>query len=103
MCITCGIFLLKNPDRETVSDLTCLPNIGPAIAADLKLAGVQHPKDLIGRDPYQLYAALCRKTGQRHDPCMIDVFLAVVDFMEGGEAAPWWKFTEKRKRHLAGC
>ncbi len=93
--------MLKNPDRDTVTELTQLPNIGQAMANDLRFVGVNHPKDLIGKDPFQLYAVLCRKTNRKHDPCVLDVFLAAVDFMEGGKAAPWWAFTAERKRQLS--
>jgi hypothetical protein len=92
---------MKSPDRETVSELTELPNIGKAMAADLHLIGIDHPQELIGKDPFALHEALCRVTGKRQDPCVIDVFMAVVRFMEGGEALPWWSFTEERKRRLA--
>jgi Pathogenicity locus len=95
------IFSLKNPDRKTVVTLTELPNIGPAMAEDLRLVGIKQPQDLINKDPYQLYEILCRKTATRHDSCVIDVFLAAVDFMEGGKATPWWNFTAQRKRYLA--
>jgi hypothetical protein len=91
---------MKNPDRETVSSLEALPNIGKAIAADLRLIGIDHPKKLVGKDPFDLYRRLCEKTGRRHDPCVIDVFIAVVDFMDGGEPRPWWSFTEFRKDRL---
>jgi len=91
---------LKNPDRKTVKELTELPNIGPAIAEDLHLLGFHHPQDLIGQDPYQLFNDLCRKTGVRHDPCVLDVFLAAVDYMEGGKAVPWWEFTAHRKKYF---
>ncbi len=93
--------MLKNPDRETVTELTELPNIGPAMAEDLRLVGIKQAKDLIKKDPYQLYELLCQKTAKRHDPCVIDVFLAAVDFMEGGKSAPWWNFTAERKKYLA--
>lgn len=88
---------MKNPDRETVSELEALPNIGKAIAADLRLIGIDHPKRLVGKDPFKMHMKLCEKTGTRHDPCVIDVFMAAVDFMEGGEPRPWWEFTETRK------
>jgi len=91
---------MKNPDRKTVQKLEELPNIGPAIAGDLRLIGIQQPQDLIGKDPYQLYDDLCNATGEKHDPCVLDVFLSVVDFMEGGDAKPWWKFTAERKRYF---
>jgi hypothetical protein len=89
---------MKNPDRKTVDNLTDLPNIGKAMAEDLRLIGIDHPGMLIGKDPFKLYEELCRKTGTRHDPCVIDAFMSVVFFMEGGEALPWWSFTNERKR-----
>ena len=81
---------MKNPDRKTVSQLEELPNIGKAIAGDLRLVGIQQPRDMIGKDPYQLYDDLCNATGEKHDPCVLDVFLAVVAFMEGGVPGLWW-------------
>ncbi|MEN8199501.1 MAG: helix-hairpin-helix domain-containing protein [Thermodesulfobacteriota bacterium] len=92
---------MKCPDRETVSQLEELPNIGKAMAADLRLLKIFHPGELIGRDPYRLYDELCSLTGEKHDPCVIDVFLSVVSFMEGGKAAPWWEYTAERKRRMA--
>ena len=91
---------MKNPDRKTVTRLDALPNIGKAGKADLELIGIHHPRQLIGKDAFKLYEILCEKTGARHDPCVIDVFLSVIDFMQGGEAKPWWAFTEQRKRAL---
>jgi hypothetical protein len=75
-----------------------IPNIGPAMAADFALLGMAKPADLKGRDPLALYKELCRKTGARHDPCVLDTFIAAVDFMNGGEARPWWAYTEERKK-----
>ncbi len=74
-----------------------LPNIGPSIAADLRSLGVMLPQDLRGRDAFQLYQALCRLTGKRQDPCVLDTFMAATAFMDGGEARPWWSFTAERK------
>ena len=88
-------------DRATYVELTQLPNVGPATAADLRLLSIRSPAQLIGRDPYAMYQSLCKKTGQRHDPCVIDVFISVVRFMEGAPARPWWRYTAERKRHFA--
>jgi len=74
-----------------------LPNIGPSIAADLRLIGVQRPAELAGKDAFQLYLALCRATGKRQDPCVLDTFMAAVDFMRGAEPRPWWAYTAARK------
>lgn len=88
-------------DRQRLRRLTDLPNIGPAMAADLLQLGIQQPAQLKGRDPFQLYEALCQRTGQRHDPCVIDVFIAVTRFMDGDEPRPWWDYTAERKARLA--
>jgi hypothetical protein len=91
---------MKNPDRENVKKLVDLPNIGDAIAKDLQYIGIDHPEKLIGKDPFVLYEQRCLKSGQKHDACVIDVFMSAVHFMEGGDPLPWWLFTEKRKKHL---
>jgi len=74
-----------------------LPNIGPSLAADLRLLGIVHPRELAHRDAFVLYQSLCAKTGQRQDPCVLDTFMAVTDFMRGAEPAPWWTYTAQRK------
>jgi hypothetical protein len=48
-----------------------------------------------------MYDDLCRITSQRHDPCLLDTFIAAVRYMEGGPKKPWWKYTAERKRELA--
>ena len=88
---------MKNPNRDMVSKLEALPNIGKAIASYLRLIGINKPKDLIGQNPFDLHDKLCVKKEKEIDPCVIDVFMAVIDFMEKGEPLPWWEFTEKRK------
>ena len=79
-----------------------IPSVGKAIAADLRYLGVEAPSDLAGRDPYALYDTLCERTGLRHDPCLLDTFIAAVRYVEGGPKLPWWAFTAERKRSLAG-
>ena len=87
-------------DRDALTDLQHLPNVGPAIAGDLRLLGIRRPADLAGRDPYRMYDDLCRVTGKRHDPCVLDTFIAAVRFMGGEKAKPWWAYTAERKREL---
>ena len=74
-----------------------LPNIGPSLAADLRALGILHPRELATRDAFVLYQTLCEQTGRRQDPCVLDTFLAVTDFMRGAAAAPWWAYTAHRK------
>jgi len=90
-------------DRTRLARLTDLPNVGPAIAADLRLLGFQSPLQLQGQCPFALYERLCRATGQRHDPCVIDVFLSITRFLEGEAPRAWWDYTDERKRTVAAC
>ncbi|EIG30478.1 pathogenicity locus [Neisseria sicca VK64] len=93
-----------NPDkvqRSKLNTLIDLPNVGKAVAEDLVLLGITQPQDLAGQDAYEMYSRLCSLTATRHDPCMIDIFLSLVDFMQGNEPKPWWHFTEQRKAFLA--
>lgn len=85
-------------NRSTLKNLTDLPNIGKAMAADLQLLGIKKPEDLISRDPYQLYDDLCVLTHARQDPCVIDVFISITRFMQGEAPRNWWEYTEERKR-----
>ena len=87
--------------RAGVGRLEDIPNVGVSIAGDLRRLGLSSPDDLPGRDPYAMYDELCRVTGVRHDPCLLDTFIAAVRYMEGGPKAPWWTFTAERKRALA--
>ena len=84
-------------DRAKLDKLTDLPNVGPSIAGDLQLLKIQVPHDLIGRDPIEVFVSLCKKTGVRHDPCVLDTFISIIDFMDGGKPKPWWDFTKKRR------
>src|SRR5262245_39277712 len=97
----------SSPPRKSMSAvrdiarLDDIPNVGPAVGADLRQLGITSPVQLAGRDPYVMYDELCRLTGHRHDPCLLDTFIAAVRYMEGGPKKPWWKYTAERKRELA--
>lgn len=84
--------------RERIRHFTDLPNIGAAAARDFELLGFTHPAQLEGADPLDLYKSLCIATGSRHDPCVLDTFMSVTDFLSGNDPEPWWHFTERRKQ-----
>jgi len=88
----------RKVDRARVVQLTDLPNVGKAMAADLRLLGFDAPAQLAGACPFEMHARLCQLTGQRHDPCVIDVFMSVTRFMGGEPPRHWWEFTEQRKQ-----
>lgn len=85
----------------SAEELEHIPNVGPRIAADLRTLGLDTPQRLQGQDPYAMYDRLCAVTGIRHDPCLLDTFIAAVRFMDGGPPTPWWAYTAERKREMA--
>ncbi|MEN8143782.1 MAG: helix-hairpin-helix domain-containing protein [Gemmatimonadota bacterium] len=87
--------------RTEVSRFEHIPNVGPATSRDFRLLGIVAPQELVGRDPYAMYDDLCAATGKRVDPCVIDVFISAVRFMEGEDPHDWWDYTAERKRELA--
>jgi len=85
--------------RANVRRFQDIPNIGPAFERNLMLLGLNQPTELIGMDPYRMYEDLCAITRKRQDPCVIDVFMSAVRYMEGGPARKWWEFTEERRKY----
>ena len=83
--------------REAEAGLRAIPNVGPATAGALIKLGITRLEDAAGRDPDELYRALCALDRVRHDPCVRDVFAAVLAQANGEEARPWWAFTPERK------
>jgi hypothetical protein len=89
--------------RSAVATFTDLPNIGPAIAKDFIFLGYKVPSDLNGVGAWRLYERLCLKSKQYQDPCVLDVFLSVEDFLTGNEPKLWWKYTSDRKKRYSGA
>ena len=83
--------------RKKLRRFSDLPNIGPASATDFVLLGFKHPLELKGADPLELYYTLCRLTNSYQDPCVLDVFISVVDFLDDNPPRAWWHFTAYRK------
>lgn len=89
---------MKARTAAEVKRFTDIPNIGKRMEEDFRELGLRVPQDLAGKDPYQLYQKMCRVSGVRQDPCVLDTYMAAVDFMEGGRAQTWWSFTADRKK-----
>jgi hypothetical protein len=88
--------------REKMCKLTDLPNIAKAGAADLVLLGINNQATSRGtilmRCMTGSVLSIAKSTAKRHAPCVIDVFISVTSFINGGEPMPWWNFTAERKR-----
>ena len=91
---------MKANNAKDAKKLTDIPNVGEAVARDLRRIGITAPLQLKGKDGLKLYHKLNKVTSMRHDPCMADVLMAVVDFMNGGAPKPWFAFTSRRKKLL---
>jgi hypothetical protein len=76
-----------------------LRNVGKATLADLHLLGIETVARLAREEPSKLFRRLERTTGQRRDPCVWDVFAAIIHEAKTGESSNWWSWTPKRK-HL---
>ncbi len=87
-------------DRNKVTRLTDLPNIGKVCACALNLLGIHDPHDLIGCDPYEMHERYSQITGISQDPCFLDTLISVTRFMQGEPARPWWHYTTERKAKL---
>lgn len=83
--------------RDQPTQLEDLPNIGKAIAADLRRIGIVRPDQLAIREPMAIYRELSESMGHRHDPCVLYTLISVKHFLESGESLPWWNFTAEGK------
>jgi pathogenicity locus Cdd1 protein len=86
------------PRERTLRDLW---SVGPAIQHDLESLGVHTVAQLARRSPKRLYRDLCRATGRRQDPCVLDTFRAAVaqarDPNLPVERCVWWYWSRLRK------
>lgn len=85
------------------SPLLDIPGVGPATVGDLERLGIRRLEKLRGADADALYMRLCRIDGERHDPCLRDVFAMLVAIADGGPARPWWHYTPARKARDAAA
>jgi len=82
-------------------ELGRLVSIGPAMLRDFELLGIRSVAQLARRNPQSMYRDLCRITGERQDPCVLDTFCAAVaqarDPLLPPEQCQWWYWSRRRK------
>lgn len=93
---------MKAKTYRDVKKFLDIPNIGPAMARDFHSLGLKTPEDLKKKDPFKLYQSMCRLSGVRQNPCVLDTYMAAIDFMNGAKAKPWWNYTKGRKKRYPG-
>ncbi len=88
----------KTAENRELEDLV---SVGPSTRDQLNSLGVRSVKDLARREPEALYRKLCRKTKQRVDPCVLDVYRAAVAQARNpalpDEQRVWWYWSRVRK------
>ena len=80
-----------------------LAGIGPAMLKDFELLQIASVEQLAGQDPTVLYDDLCRLSGARQDPCVLDTFVCAVAQARNPnlpvEQRKWWYWSRVRKAH----
>ncbi len=91
-----------NSARRPARQLEDLISVGPAMRRDFELLGIRTVAQLARANPQRLYERLCRATGERQDPCVLDVFRAAVAQARNPRLpvaqCQWWWWSQKRKQ-----
>ena len=74
-----------------------LKNVGKATLQDLHILGIYSVNELACHDATELFHKLEKITNKRQDPCVWDVFAAIIHEAKTGESTVWWKWTAERK------
>jgi len=86
------------PEKRKLRDLA---GVGPAIAEDLRILGVENVEHLATFEGRELYDKLCVLTRTRQDPCVLDTFVCAVAQARNprlpAEQRNWWYWSRKRK------
>ncbi len=87
------------PDTRTLKDLR---SVGPATLRDFELLGIHTVAQLKQKNAQRLYDQLCKLTGQRQDPCVLDVFSCAIAQAKDpdlpAEQCDWFYWSKVRKK-----
>lgn len=91
----------STPKERRLSDLA---SIGPAMLRDFDRLGVRSIAQLSRSDAKGLYERLCRLTGHRQDPCVLDTLTCAVAQAQNSRLpaaqTKWWYWSRLRKSTL---
>ncbi len=86
------------PEKRRFRDLV---PVGPKMERDFEMLGIRSVPQLARQNPARMYEKMCSLTGQRQDPCVLDVFCAAIaqarDRRLPAEQCQWWYWSRKRK------
>jgi len=86
---------------SSIRRLQDLISVGPAMLRDFDLLRIRSVAQLAKQNPRRMYTRLERLTGQRQDPCVLDVFEAAVAQARNprlvADKCQWWYWSKKRK------
>ncbi len=89
---------MKEKETRKLRDLY---SVGPATERDLHLLGITRVEQLVGQDARKLYDRLGSLSGNRCDPCQMDVFSAAIAQAQEPdlpkEKSTWWYWSRVRK------
>jgi pathogenicity locus Cdd1 protein len=88
----------RTAEKRKLQDLV---SVGPAIERDFEMMGICNVAQLAKQNPKKMYDKLCKLTGLRQDPCVLDTFEAAVAQAENprlpAEKCQWWYWSKIRK------
>lgn len=86
--------------ENAIKNLRIIPGIGKSIAEDLWNIGINHPNDLKGKKPQDLFDQSNAYVGQVQDRCLLYVFREAVYFADTPqenhepEKLKWWNWKD---------
>lgn len=93
--------MTKTKSLKMTHELLSLKNVGTATYNDLQLLGIDSIKQLVQACPDELYLRLQKIIGKTQDPCVWDIFAAVIHEARTSEKQSWWEWTKIRKKKQA--
>lgn len=93
---------MRHSPTHAERQLKDLAGIGPRMLEDLDALGIRTVPQLARADGQHLYQKLCRLTGTRQDPCVLDTFVCAVEQARDpqlpAEKRQWWYWSRVRKQ-----
>ena len=81
-----------------------LRGIGAKMLGDFEKLGIRSVNELKSRDAEKLYDRICKLTGTRQDPCVLDTYRCAIEQARHPdlpvEQTNWWYWSRVRKAHL---